>query len=134
MIRMLWNQNIVLLFELDELNKFRIEQESIALGCILSICQPYIFRWPPVGVSTDGEGGRSSSEQVWTGFKWWPPDVSRVGPHPSLGHHQMSAVGGPTPLDMGPGMPTPPLPVHWTWDTHPSPEQNSFAGGKNVLF
>ena len=56
MIRMLWNQNVVLLFELDELNKFRIEQESIAMGCILPICQPHIVRWPPVGVSTDEEG------------------------------------------------------------------------------
>ena len=23
-----------------------------------------------------GEGGRTSSEQVWTGLQWWPPDVT----------------------------------------------------------
>ena len=51
---------------------------SIPVGRILPICQPYIFWWPPLNVSTS-EVGRSSSEQVWTGLQWWPPDVSTRG-------------------------------------------------------
>ena len=27
------------------------QQESIPVGCVLPACQPYVFRWPPLGVS-----------------------------------------------------------------------------------
>ena len=32
-------------------------QECIPVGCILSACQPYMFRWPPLDVSTGWGGG-----------------------------------------------------------------------------
>ena len=32
-----------------------------------------------VSISCVGRGGVSSSEQVWTGFQSWPPDVSAGG-------------------------------------------------------
>ena len=39
-----------------------------------------MFQWLPLGVSTNGGGGLgggvSSSEQVWIGLHWWPPDGS----------------------------------------------------------
>ena len=40
-----------------------------------------MFQWLPQGVRTmEGKRvGMPSSEQVWTGLQWWPPDVSSGG-------------------------------------------------------
>ena len=39
-----------------------MQQESIPVGCILPACQPYVFRWPPLGVSTGGRSHVSSDD------------------------------------------------------------------------
>ena len=54
------------------------EQDTIPVACLLPAWQPYVFMKPPLDVRTVG-GGRSSSEQVWTGLQWWLPDVSSRG-------------------------------------------------------
>ena len=35
-------------------------QDSIPVGCVPPTCQLYVFRWPPLDVSTGG------GEHVWT--------------------------------------------------------------------
>ena len=30
------------------------KQDSTPVGCVPPACQPYVFRWPPLGVSTGG--------------------------------------------------------------------------------
>ena len=34
-----------------------LRQESIPVGCVLPACQPYLFWWTPLGVSTGGGRG-----------------------------------------------------------------------------
>ena len=45
-------------------------QDSIPVGCVPSSSQPYIFQWPPLGVSTNG-------------------GIGAVGPQVNSNDHQM---------------------------------------------
>ena len=49
-------------------------QESIPVGCVPPACQPYMFWWPPLGVSSGG-WVFSDRSHVWGGG-WIPPEYS----------------------------------------------------------
>ena len=103
-------------------------QDSIRVH---STRQPYVFQWPPLGVSTSGDS-RSSSEQVWTGLRWWPPDVSSREGMSILGPMSM---GYPLPCDLSHDTcDVTYLPLLWTewWtDAYNNIPVSTVAGGKN---
>ena len=107
---------------------FRTRQHSI-VGCVLPTCQPYVFWWPPLDVSTS-EGGRvcpQTSKQVWTSHQWWLPDVSsggRVSRSNGWGYPNMWPF-------QWPGYPTPVRCGTCLWKHYLS--QTSFAGGNNSV-
>ena len=80
------------------------EQEIIPVRCMPPACKPYMFRCchqmsVPVGYG-------SSSEQVWTGLQWWPPDVT--GRETRTRGHSMGTRDG---VRVGLGIPT--FDVNW---------------------
>ena len=62
-------------------SQINAKQEIIPVECVLPAWKPYVV---PVSVATTichGGGGlfRSPNEQVWTGLRWSPPDVTSRG-------------------------------------------------------
>ena len=92
-------------------SELSFNQEIIPVGCLPPACQPSLFRWPPLGVSTSG----SSSQQVWNRF----PGMSTY--HLFHGHHQLSVAGGGAPPSPGHHhMSSRGVPYrHGTWDIRP---------------
>ena len=108
----------------------KTRQESIAVGCVPPACQPYMFWWLPLGVSTSGwvgilgEGilGRGYVSQVWYPLPRIPtsPGIPPLGYLPPqdtypTGYLQSLVYlppGIPTNEDISP----PPL-----WNTYPPP-------------
>ena len=43
------------------------KEESIPVGCVPPVCQPYVFRWPPLDASTDGLDGGGLMSNVGKG-------------------------------------------------------------------
>ena len=73
-----------------------VKQVSFPVGCVLTVCQLYMFQWPLPDVSIRwGGGGRSSREQVWTGLQWWSPNVRAGGGGRSLGLMSRGEAVGP---------------------------------------
>ena len=50
-------------------------QEGIPVGCVPPAWKLYMLKWPPPDVTSGG----LSSEHVWTGLQYWPPDVAPMG-------------------------------------------------------
>ena len=70
-----------------------IEHDSIPVEWVLPACQPYMFRWPPLDVSTGGVGSQMDKiEQVFI-------DDCKV----SVGCALMSGGGGRVPILMSEG-------------------------------
>ena len=83
-----------------------IKQESIPVGCVpptLEATTGCLYRW----------GHGASSEQVWIGLQWWPPDVSSRGGLMYSG--LISRGGGTLPCDLSHDTCNVPYPLtpHW---------------------
>ena len=105
---------------IDEGKKLRAE-ESIPVGCVPPACQPYIFWWLLLGVSTSRGGGR---HLVPTPHPWdtYPPYLRYQSPWDTYPLDNYPSDTYPTGRDLGPDIPTP-----WkgpgTRDTYPPCEQ-----------
>ena len=76
----------------------KTRQESIAVGCVPPACQPYMFWWLPLGVSTSGWLGILGEGILGGGMYsqvWYPPP--RIPTSPGI-----PAPGIPTPSDTYP--------------------------------
>ena len=64
------------------------KQESIPVGCVLHTCQPYMFLWLPLGVSTGGGSHRHPPVSYPSGWGWYPPplDIPTLLDIPSFRH------------------------------------------------
>ena len=48
---------VVYLPEIPSMTWKHLEQDSIPVGCVPSVCQLYMFRWPPIDVAGGGSVG-----------------------------------------------------------------------------
>ena len=88
------------------------KQESIPVGCVLPTCQPYVFQWPPLGVST-GRGGLGG--YTYPIMHTHPPNAPSLQVQVQGGWVYLShdAYSHPTPWHIQPHL--------HLWETHPLP-------------
>ena len=104
--------------------------DSLAVGCVLPACQPYLFWWPPQDVSTGGLGSQMNK------FNHAPsvllPDVSSRRGDRSSGLMSRGQGTLPIPCDVPTPLP-PPRPPRGQADACEKHYllATSFAGGTN---